>query len=93
MLKTMLTCTSDPGNFESFGCTGVQGREYSDAGHWRQAARWIGLAASQEYSPAYHYENGYGVLEDWEEAAFWYERSAVAGNPASQSNLGQMYED
>ena len=74
------------------------GQKYARLGNWREAARWIGLAAAQGYTPAYHLmglfsENGYGVLEDWEEAAFWYEKSAVAGNPASQSNLGQMYED
>jgi len=38
------------------------------------------------------YYNGRGVLQDYEEAVFWYRLSAEQGDAYAQRNLGLMYE-
>ncbi len=37
------------------------------------------------------YAKGHGVEKSFEQAAEWYEKAALAGDPASQYNLGILY--
>jgi uncharacterized protein len=39
------------------------------------------------------YEEGIGVLQNDEEAIYWYRLAAEQGNPGGQNNLGRMYEE
>ena len=59
------------------------------AGFYRKAAE-AGHAAAQ-YDLAYLYENGFGVAQDWKQAAFWYRKSAEQGDAEAQNNLGALY--
>jgi len=39
------------------------------------------------------YANGYGVQQDYFEAALWYRRAAEQGDPDALNNLGIMYDN
>ena len=45
-----------------------------------------------QYNLGSMYYNGRGVLQDYEEAVFWYRLSAEQGDAYAQRNLGLMYE-
>jgi TPR repeat protein len=38
------------------------------------------------------YETGFGVTQDYKEAAAWYKKAADQGNAKAQYNLGALYE-
>ena len=47
--------------------------------------------AKAQHNLGIMYENGYGVMEDDNEAVTWYRKSARQGIAVSQYNLGLMY--
>ena len=38
------------------------------------------------------YSLGQGVAKDYQQAAFWYEKSAIQGDADTQNSLGKLYE-
>ena len=48
--------------------------------------------ANAEGNLGYVYENGWGVSQDYAEAAKWYRKAADQGIADAQANLGAMYE-
>ena len=36
-------------------------------------------------------KNGFGLAQDWQQAAFWYRKSAEQGDAEAQNNLGALY--
>jgi len=47
--------------------------------------------AEAQFKFGYIYDNGYGVKQDYEEAAKWYGKAAEQGYAEAQHNLGVMY--
>ena len=48
--------------------------------------------ADAQFGLGYMYDNGEGVLQDYEEAAKWYRKAAEQGNAYAQYNMGVSYE-
>ena len=64
--------------------------------NYREAARWLALAAAQEYTPAQRvlawlHANGYGVDQDLEQTRHWYLRAAANGDAEAQLVAGTLY--
>ena len=59
--------------------------------HWAPLAEQ-GMAKAQ-YGIAFMLESGWGVVQDFKEAAYWYKLSAQKGHRKAQFNLGRMYVD
>ena len=59
---------------------------------------WYEKAANQGYAPAQYnlgvcYENGRGVVQSYEKAAFWFKKAANQGDAQAQFYLGVCYEN
>lgn len=62
-----------------------------------EALHWYGQAAAQDdkeglFKLGTMYEEGNGVPQDIDAAAFWYRKAAEQGHAEAQWQLGQMYE-
>lgn len=74
-----------------------KGREAYDRGDFDKALQeWYPLAeqghTEAQIELAYMYEEGQGVVQDYEQAAKWYRKAAEQGYFVAQHNLGVMYE-
>lgn len=49
------------------------------------------MNAQAQYNLGRCYENGIGVFQSYERAAFWYNKAAVSGQPQAQYRLGLCY--
>ncbi|MDP8268381.1 MAG: tetratricopeptide repeat protein [Candidatus Tenebribacter davisii] len=49
--------------------------------------------ALAQYILGLYYEDGQGVIQDYEEAVKWYRLAAEQGNAVAQNNLGFCYKD
>jgi hypothetical protein len=67
-------------------------------GHGEYATRSAGKTADQANAVAQNnlgrlYQNGWGVPQDYAEAARWYHKAADQGNADAQNNLGWLYQN
>lgn len=66
---------------------------------FRKAAtglRWAAVMrgnSEAQYSLGWMYASGYGLKNDYREAAKWFREAAVQGHAQAQSSLGRLYED
>jgi TPR repeat protein len=66
-------------------------------GRHEEALHWYGQAAAQDdkeglFKLGTMYEEGNGVPQDGDAAAFWYRKAAKQGHAEAQWQLGQMLE-
>jgi uncharacterized protein len=74
----------------------ASGLEAYNSGDYATAlASWRPLADQgfdvAQFNLGIMYDNGYGVPQNYTQAARWYRRAAEQGHFVAQSNLGQMY--
>ena len=72
------------------------GIKYYDEGKYLEAAEWFEKAANQGYAQAQFYlgvcyDNGQGVVQNYEKAVYWYEKAGNQGIADAQCNLGVCY--
>ena len=89
----------------AFGlCAGVFAGDFEDAsaaynrGDYATALAKIRVLAAQgkafaQYNLGVMYAHGQGVVQDYQQAAYWYGKAAEQGDASSQLTLGVMYED
>lgn len=71
------------------------GLRYHSAKNFAQAVYCYRKAAEQGHANAQYmlglmYDNGYGVMPDYEEARKWYRKAAEQGDTFAQSRLNQL---
>jgi TPR repeat protein len=49
--------------------------------------------ADAQFNLGAHYANGQGVMQDYAQAAVWYQKAGDQGNASAQYNLALLYED